>query len=96
MEPAFLTPRTKRLLGLSGLAGLCVSLSGCQRGPSVDLFGSFFPVWFFCLMGGFVLTLIARYLLIWSRLDQEVGPLVIIYPCLGALFSMILWLIFFP
>jgi hypothetical protein len=75
---------------------LCASLSGCERGPSVDIFGSFFPVWFFCILGGIVLMLISRAILIWTRLDQEIGPLVIMYPCLAALYSFILWFIFFP
>ncbi|MCE3236351.1 MAG: hypothetical protein K0Q50_2542 [Vampirovibrio sp.] len=75
--------------------GIVTGLSGCQRGPSVDIFGSFFPVWFFCLLGGFTLTFIARSLLVRTRLDQDIGPLVIVYPCLTALFSSVLWLIFF-
>lgn len=76
--------------------GICLAMSGCQRGPSIDIFGSFFPVWFFCILGGLLMTFIARYFLIRLRLDQEMGPLVIIYPCVAALSSFMLWLIFFP
>lgn len=78
------------------LVGICLAMSGCQRSPSIDIFGSFFPVWFFCMLGGLLITFVIRYFLRRLRLDQEMGPLVIIYPCMTALFSFILWLVFFP
>jgi hypothetical protein len=88
--------KLKSRLAIPGLSALCVCLSGCERSPSVDVFGSYFPVWFFCILVGLALMLITRYILIRTRLDQEIGPLAVIYPCLTALFSFILWYIFFP
>jgi hypothetical protein len=48
--------------------------------PSVDILGSFFPIWIFCLVAGLLLTLVIRLLLVRARLDAEIGPRVIIYP----------------
>ena len=51
-----------------------------ETAPSVDLFGSFFPVWMVCIAAAAVLTLGARFLLIRARLDNELGPKLIVYP----------------
>ena len=63
--------------------------------PSVDIIGSFFPVWMVCLIGAVVLTFMARFVLAKCRLDTEVGPVAIFYPCLIILFTSLLWLTFF-
>jgi hypothetical protein len=63
--------------------------------PSVDIIGSFFPVWMVCLIGAVILTFVARYVLAKSRLDTEVGPVAVFYPCLIILFTSLLWLTFF-
>lgn len=70
-------------------------LSGCQRAPSFDIFGSFFPVWFLCIIGGILLMLLCRHFFIKYRLDSDLGPLILIYPCLAAFFSFLIWLAFF-
>jgi hypothetical protein len=69
-----------------------VLLSGWERAPSVDVLGSFFPVWMFCIGAGILLTLAVRFLLIRVKLDGEVGPRVIVYPGMVALFACAIWL----
>jgi NhaP-type Na+/H+ or K+/H+ antiporter len=69
---------------------LCAS---CSRAPSFDILGSFFPAWLICLILGIVLTVVARWLL--SRLHIEVALPVLVYPSLTALFTFLLWLVFF-
>jgi hypothetical protein len=66
-----------------------------SHAPSLDVFGSFFPIWMLCIAAAIVLTLAARLLLIRARLDGELGPQVIVYPSLAALFACAIWLVFF-
>lgn len=75
--------------------GACLLLTACNGSPSVDVIGSFFPVWMLCLTIGIVLTFIARSLLVRVRLDPEVGPVAIFYPALVVLFTGVIWLVFF-
>jgi len=76
-------------------AAMAFGLSGCARTPSVDVFGSYFPVWMFCLGGGIALTLAIRFLLIRAKLDTELGPRALVYPSLAALFTCAIWLVGF-
>jgi hypothetical protein len=70
-------------------------LTGCSRAPSVDIIGSFFPVWMVCLTIAIVLAACLRWLLLRLRLEPEVGPLALFYPSAVVLFTCLLWLIFF-
>lgn len=66
-----------------------------SRAPFVDILGSFFPIWIFCLLAGILLTLGARFVLIRLGLDGELGPRAIVYPSMVALIACSLWLVFF-
>ena len=80
------------------IAGLVLSLmlaGGCARAPSVDILGSFFPVWMVCLTVAVCITFALRLLLLRLRLESEVGPLALFYPCAVILFTGLLWLIFY-
>jgi len=63
--------------------------------PSIDVLGSFFPIWMFCLLAGLLLTVAVRLLLVRTGLDAELGPRPIVYPSLVALFACSIWLIWF-
>jgi hypothetical protein len=63
--------------------------------PSVDIIGSFFPVWMVCLIGAVILTFVTQYVLAKLRLDTEIGPVAVFYPSLLVLFTSLLWLTFF-
>ena len=77
------------------LTATCLILTGCNHAPNVDIIGSFFPVWMLCLAIAIPLTFAVRMLLLRSKLENEVGPLVLFYPCTVLLFTSLLWLIFF-
>ncbi len=81
--------RTAIVMGLSLLS------TSCGRAPSVDILGSFFPVWMLCLVIGVFLTFGLRILLLRTRMEADVGPLALFYPCAVILFTGLLWLIFF-
>jgi len=72
-----------------------LSHASLSHAPSLDIFGSFFPIWMLCIGTGVLLTLLVRFVLIRARLDQELGPRIIIYPSLAALFACAVWLVFF-
>ena len=73
----------------------CLLCRGCSRAPSISIIGSFFPVWMICLVMGVILAFAVRSLLLRYRLESEVGPLALFYPRVVALFTCLLWLIFF-
>jgi hypothetical protein len=85
--------KTRNSYLIPALAG--VLLTSCSRAPSVDVIGSFFPVWMLCLTIAIVLASGLRFLLLRLRLESEVGPLALFYPSAVILFSCLLWLIFF-
>jgi YtcA family len=68
-------------------------LAGCERAPTFDVVGSFFPAWLFCLAVSILLTVLARWL--FQHLRVALAPQILIYPSLTAAFAFALWLIFF-
>ena len=70
-----------------------VALSGCD--PIITIAGANFPSWLLCLLVGALLTAALRPLLWLSRLELYVGPLILFYPSLIAMLSMIVWATFF-
>ncbi len=73
----------------------CLLCTGCDRALSVDIIGSFFPVWMICLTLAVIFAFVVRYLLVRYRLESEVGPVALFYPSVVVLFTCLLWLIFF-
>jgi len=69
-------------------------LAGCTRAPSFDIDGSLFPAWLVCLALGLLLAILARWLLVRQRVPIIVP--ILVYPSFAALFTFLLWLIFFP
>jgi YtcA family len=74
---------------------ICLLCAGCGRAPSVDIIGSFFPVWMLCLTIAIVLACILRLVLLRYQFESEIGPVALFYPSVVILFSCLLWLIFF-
>jgi YtcA family len=68
-------------------------LSSCSRAPSVDVLGSFFPAWLVCFIVAIALTALVRLALL--RLQVKAALPLLVYPSLAALFTFVLWLIFF-
>ena len=71
------------------------NLAGCERAPSINILGAFFPAWMLCIVTGIVLTLVLRALLVAIGLDEHVGPRGITYPASMVLFTLATWLLFF-
>ena len=86
------TPRS-----LAYAAATCLPLAGCghEHAPEVNIIGSFLPAWMICVTAGVILAFVVHYLLVRYRIESEVGPLALIYPCVVIVFTCLLWLIFF-
>ena len=72
-----------------------ISCTGCSRAPSIELIGSFFPGWMFCIVGALGLTGLIRTVLVRRELERKVGPAVVFYPGAVVALSCLLWLVFF-
>jgi len=84
---------TTKSLGFGAIGLLLVS--GCGRAPAINILGSFFPAWMICLTAGVIFAFAVRFVLLRYRLETEVGPLALFYPCVVILSTCSLWLIFF-
>jgi hypothetical protein len=82
-----------RRIPVSGFILALLSLQGCERAPSFDVLGSFFPAWLACLALALMFTVATRWLL--SRLRIAIAVPILTYPSLVALFTFALWLAFF-
>ena len=74
-------PLPRKLARFFAASAAVLTLTGCNGSanpPSVPIFGSYFPAWIFCAIGGVVLALILRTVFIWLKLDAylPVPPLV--------------------
>jgi hypothetical protein len=96
-DPAHVRQRyALRNLGNAAVAGAALQyIVGCSRAPSFNILGSFFPSWILCGLIGILLTVAARLLLVRLKLEAQLSPLIVVYPCLTALLTFTLWLVFF-
>jgi YtcA family len=67
--------------------------AGCSRAPSVDILGSFFPAWLFCLVIAILFATLIRLVMLRARV--KVALPILVYPSLTVLLTFALWLIFF-
>lgn len=72
-------------------------LAGCRptHSPTVDVLGSYFPAWIICIVGGLILTVIARQVFIALKLANYLRPAPFVYLCLLVAFTLAIWLLFF-
>jgi YtcA family len=80
-------------LALSSAAPLLAA--GCSRAPTFNILGSYFPSWLVCGVLGILLAAAVRLFFVRIKLEPELSPLILVYPCLAAFFTFTLWLIFF-
>lgn len=77
------------------LFSTAVFLAGCEHAPAVDVLGSFFPVWIFCIAGGIVATMVLDRVMIRFGARPDYGPPVLVYPSLVIIFACSAWLMLF-
>jgi hypothetical protein len=81
-----------RSAGYAAAITACL-LTGCARAPTFDIMGSLFPAWLVCFVLGILLTALARWLLL--RVQIPIVFPILVYPCLTAFFTFLIWLVFF-
>jgi hypothetical protein len=75
--------------------GILALLSGCERAPTFNIVGSFFPAWLFCVIAGITLAAVLHWVFTKIEIDKHIKPSILVYPCLAASFACALWLIIF-
>ena len=69
-------------------------LAGCSHAGTINIIGSYFPVWLLCMIAGIAAALGLRVLLVRTKIEPYVGPLTLIYLCTVVGTSCLLWLLF--
>lgn len=88
---SFAENKIRCLLALGALS----LLAGCQRAPTFSILGSYFPAWLFCILAGILLAWGAHWLFARLEIDKYIQPSILVYPCLAAFCSFVLWLVIF-
>lgn len=70
-------------------------LCGCSRSPSIDVLGSYFPAWIVCCVVGIALALATYFLLVRLKLEPAIPVKTLVYPCLAAAYTFLIWLLFY-
>ena len=78
-----------------GMVAANAPLCGCERVPSINLLGAYFPSWMLCLLVGVALTLVVRWALAATSLEPWIGPRGLVYPALALGLTLSTWVIFF-
>lgn len=88
-------PRLIRPAIFAAWSAAMLSVAGCSRAPSFNILGSFFPAWILCGVLGILLAVAVRFYFVRIKLEEQLKPLIVVYPCLAAFFTFTLWLLFF-
>ena len=89
------TSGVPRMFASMFLLATILLATGCSREPTFNILGSFFPAWILCGVIGTLLAVLVRLLFVRLKFEQELWPLLIVYPCLAACFTFTTWLLFF-
>jgi YtcA family len=84
-----------RMLWRTAAGMSLVLLTGCRAAPSINVLGSFFPGWMFCMAIGVVGSLLLRLIFIKISVDAHLPMRTPVYICLWVLITLLSWLLFF-
>ena len=87
--------RPVRMTASIAVSAAFLITSGCSRAPTFNILGSFFPAWILCGLIGILLTVAVRLIVVRWKFEQELSPLLVVYPSLAAFFTFTLWLLLF-
>lgn len=68
---------------------------GCSHAPEYSIFGSFFPVWIFCSVGGLLLMAVVRVLIARTAVAEHLATPVLFYVSMATFFTCMLWVMFY-
>ena len=70
-------------------------LMGCEGPPSFSIAGSYFPDWILCSFVGIVVSALAHRLFVSLKMERDIQPPVLIYPCIAVSCAVTVWLLCF-
>jgi len=86
----------RRMAGLRfHVAAVLLLLAGCAHAPEYSIFGSFFPAWIFCSVGGLSLTAGARALVARTAAAEYIAAPMVAYLSMAIFLACMLWLLFY-
>ena len=87
------------LAGCSAIRGSLCALAprrpGARVRPRSTSSDRFFPAWLLCSLLGILLAAVVRVWFVRIKLEPQISPLIVVYPCLAGFFTFTLWLVFF-
>jgi hypothetical protein len=84
----------RRWLGVLPLTAPLM-LTGCSHPPEYSIFGSFFPAWIFCSVGGLVLMAGVRVAVGRTAVAEYLATPVLFYLSMAVFLTCVLWLLFY-
>jgi hypothetical protein len=94
-KPKSPAQRIVRATTTAAASAATLTLAGCTRAPSFNILGSFFPSWILCGVIGILLAVALRQFFVRIKFEEQLKPLILVYPCLALFFTFTLWLLFF-
>jgi len=76
-----------------GIIVLALLASSCD--PIINVYRPLFPARVVCLVAGVLLTVLLQLVFAVAKVEQHLGPLIVIYPTLTLLLTLLTWLILF-
>ena len=74
---------------------IALAVSGCNRAPTLDLLGSYFPAWMLCAAIGIVAAIIIRQILAVAGINDYVLAPLLTYAGLAVSATLLAWLLWF-
>ena len=81
--------------GFGLLLPATLMLVGCSHAPEYTIFGSFFPVWIFCAVGGLLLMTAVRAVIARTAVAPFLVSPVLLYLSIATFLACALWLLFY-
>ncbi len=72
-----------------------LTLGGCSHSPEYSIFGSFFPAWIFCSLGGLLLMAGTRAVILRTAIAEHIATPVLLYLSMAVVLTCVLWLLFY-
>jgi hypothetical protein len=93
MKDSSVTRACTRSFFKFGAALIPLFLTSCSRAPVFDIAGSIFPAWLVSFTLSIFMTVVARW--VFMHLRIVIVFEILVYPCLTAVFTFLIWLVFF-
>ena len=95
-EPTRRNRRRTASLCVPGAAlGTSLLVTGCSHSPEYSIFGSFFPAWIFCSLGGLLFAAGTRAVVARSAIAEYVIAPVLLYLSIAVFLGCVLWLLLY-